>query len=75
MAPRSCPIRFPMKCKHCPFAPDERVRRCRYYRKQVISGVPWYWKADRRYTRTLGDWEAIRSMALAIERSTESERS
>jgi len=47
MAPRTCPIKYPGKCKYCPYPPWDRVKMCRFYRGQIAAGVPWHWKADR----------------------------
>jgi len=49
MAPKGCPIKYPHKCKHCPIPPWDRVKICPIYRGQIASGVPWHWKADRRW--------------------------
>jgi hypothetical protein len=64
MAPRNCPIKFDGKCRYCPFHPWERLKRCKFYRRQIISGVPWHWRADWHYHY---DVEDLREEALKIE--------
>ena len=67
MPPKGCPIKFEGKCKRCPLDPWKRVERCKYYRRQVISGVPWHWGADERYISTEEEWQKLRSKALEID--------
>ena len=49
VAPKGCPINFPGKCRRCPLPPWTRIRMCSIYRGQVAAGVPWHWRADRRW--------------------------
>jgi len=32
MAAKGCPVKFPMKCKHCPLSFQDRMARCSWYR-------------------------------------------
>ena len=76
MAHPSCPLSVndqPHKCKWCPIPPMRRIVTCKFYRSQIVSGVPWHCGADMHwYTRDENlSPQAVRERAVEIAKEKE----